>query len=185
MSPQYSQHEIAIPILGRTIYVNTFGCKLTVDEENEALAVWQAAAAQINAQANAIPDDAKEAIARVQAIIVPASDATDIGETGHNAADGRFSITLSLAYLRVWSTAWNASLLAHEGGHAVVSGQFSGDDLWKSERYACEMQLKLGTPLHMPEIPYLESYMAVPAGIPKMQAHMVAGYAGPPLPAAA
>jgi hypothetical protein len=185
MEPQYSEHETALALFGKTVYGNTFGCKLTATEESTALAILRASFALLDSHTREFTTDDVAAMLVIEEVIIPSSDQTDLGETGRNAADGRFAATFSLAYLQAASTAWIASCFRHEAQHYRNRGKYSGADAWRDEQTACQAQLPILTIVDAPpsEIAYLESYSS-DANADGMEQHMVKGYAGPPLQSA-
>jgi hypothetical protein len=178
----FSEHETVLQLIGRPVIVNTFGCRLTLDEEQVALASIKSAFILLSDHAREFSLADTMTMHRLDEIIVPSSDQIGLGDIGRNPADGRTSIAVSLAYMQAVSTEWIAALPMHEMTHLELRGRYFGPDLWLSERTATARQLGVMRALGAPqsELNYLAYWGSVANRI-AMQRHMEGGFVGPPL----
>jgi hypothetical protein len=76
-TPSYSERLTPITALGHTLVLNSYGCKLTADEEAEEIAIFRAAFAQLDAHASELSPATKTRFSMLGEIIMPASDALE------------------------------------------------------------------------------------------------------------
>lgn len=130
-----------------------------------------AAVSLINRKQDIFTEDERKAISQISFITITGCSDVYLGETSHTG------MTLSIDYMKKASQAWVGSLLAHEGQHALNNGMYKGDDLWKDEQVAGQIQLQVGKKIGftLSEIAYLENWIS-PNDKQQMECHMKAGY---------
>ena len=96
---------------------------------------------------------------------IPVQNAIDAMQVLQVCGNGIFlgdinhaEMRLSVAYIRNCTVAWLASLVGHEGQHAINHGKFTGTLLWIDEQMACETQMDIGRVIGF--APYESQYLA-------------------------
>jgi len=165
---QQQQPVSSLTVLGQRVTV-TYASNLTADQRRGASNKLAEAAGLLNAHADELSEDQKNAIGQVRSISV----------VGPNELLGidRNNVTLSTSYIGGSSAAWTASLFAHEGTHRVVSGMFTGSNAWRSEQEASRVQLRVGRVMGMSRSEILGLMMwSLDLNRAALQAHMEQGY---------
>jgi hypothetical protein len=102
------------------------------------------AADVLNRNADNLTEAQKDAIAQVHTITIVGPNQASLGISGNN-------VTLSTSYIAAGSVAWTASIFAHEGTHKLLTGKYTGENMWRSEQEASHVQIQVGRALGMPQ----------------------------------
>jgi hypothetical protein len=160
----------SLTILGKPFHL-VFAPTIGAEDLNCAGAKLTAAIKALNANSELLSPEEIKAISQMESLHVSGSADTYLGETSPNG------MTLSMDYIHASTYTWLASLIGHEGQHALNTGQFKDKNLWKDEQSAGALQLSLGKKIGFPlnEIKYLENWIVDTNQI-AMQQHMETGF---------